>query len=198
MEQRYTQAEQYARELETLYRADELLYRHLRLDQVLQAIVDVITQIMGVDKTSVMVWDAGTERLVVRASHGFSPAALERMAHYLPGEGIAGKVFQSGEPAAIEDVRLAAPPANRIADDEGICSVLSVPIRVGEQVFGVFGLNYLQPHAFTADELRLYTALAQRAAMAIQNANRYEQAEQIAPWKSASGSRATCTTRSSR
>ena len=171
---------QRTRELEALYRADELLYQHLHVDRVLQSIVDVITDIFHVDKTSVMVWDELQGRLVARASHGFSGQALQRMADYRPGEGIAGKVFQSGEPLAIEDVSQAAPPANQIAAAEGIRSVLSLPIRIGDEIYGVFGLNYLQPRRFNQDDRRFFTALAQRAAMAIRNARQFEQAEETA------------------
>lgn len=44
-------------ELEVLYLADEHLYRHLRLDRVLQALVDVVIDLLQADKASVQVWD---------------------------------------------------------------------------------------------------------------------------------------------
>ncbi len=57
-------------ELEALYAADEELLRHLDIDQVLQALVDVAVNRLHADKSSLMVWDDHHERLVVRASHG--------------------------------------------------------------------------------------------------------------------------------
>jgi two-component system nitrate/nitrite sensor histidine kinase NarX len=44
-------------------------------------------------------------------------------------------------------------------------------------MFGVFNFNYLTPRAFSEDERRLFIALAQRAAMAIENAQLYKQAQ---------------------
>jgi PAS domain S-box-containing protein len=176
----YQQGEQRRRELEALYRADEHLYRHLRLDQVLQALVDVVVDILAADKASVQVWDTVKGRLEVRAARGYSQEMLDLMTDYQPGDGIAGNVFKTGETIAVEDAFEAPPPADRIARAEGIRSVLSVPITIGEQIFGVFGMDYCTPRRFSIEDKRLFTALAQRAALAIKNARLYEQAEQAA------------------
>src|SRR6266567_7389211 len=58
------------RELESLYQADETLYRSLRLDDVLQALVDVSADILRVDKSTVMALEQPGQRLVVRAARG--------------------------------------------------------------------------------------------------------------------------------
>jgi PAS domain S-box-containing protein len=176
----FLQSQQNSRELDALYRADMYLHRHLQLDQVLQSLVDVVIDILFADKASVQVWDAKQERLVVRAARGYSQEMLSLMSTYVPGDGIAGNVFLTGEPIAVEDARKAPPPANLIAEREGIRSVLSVPITIGDQIFGVFGMDYSQPRTFSAADKRLFLALAQRAALAIENARLYEQAGQTA------------------
>ncbi len=176
----YEQGEQRRRELEALYRADEQLYQHLRLDQVLQALVDVVVDILDADKASVQVWNPLKARLEVRAARGYSPEMLALMSDYQPGDGIAGNVFKTGEPIAVEDAFDAPPPADLIAREEGIRSVLSVPLTIGEQIFGVFGMDYCTARRFSIEDKRLFTALAQRAAIAINNARLYEQAEQAA------------------
>jgi signal transduction histidine kinase len=55
-----------------------------------------------------------------------------------------------------------------------------VPLIVGGAVFGVFGVNYCRPHPVGAEEQRLLLALAQRAALAIENAQLYAQAHATA------------------
>ena len=57
---------------------------------------------------------------------------------------------------------------------------MHVPIEIKGQIFGVFNADYAEPRAFGEDEMRLFTALAQRAALAIQNAQLYEQAQELA------------------
>jgi signal transduction histidine kinase len=176
----HEQAEQRNRELEVLYHADEQLYRHLRLDQVLQALVDVTVDLLKADKASVMVWNEKRQRLELRAWRNFSTETVQQLQDYKTGDGVAGKVFQSGELMAVGDARQASPPANQIAEREGIASILSVPISISKQAYGVFGMDYCQPRKFDEAEIRLFTALAQRAAIAIENARLYEQAEQAA------------------
>jgi signal transduction histidine kinase/ligand-binding sensor domain-containing protein len=173
------QVQRRTQELESLYRADEELVRHLELDQVLQALVDVAVDIFSADKSSLMVWDQGRDSLIVAAARGFSPETIALMS-FPPGEGTVGLVAATGEPAVVEDARLDSRVARRITEPEGICSFMHVPIRVGGDIFGVFNVDYLQPRTFGDDELRLFEALAQRAALAIENAQLYEGAHKLA------------------
>jgi signal transduction histidine kinase len=80
----------------------------------------------------------------------------------------------------VEDTRTDPRVTRRFTEPEGICSFMHVPIKIGGQVFGVFNVNYAKPRAFSDGELRLCLALAQRAALAIENARLYEQARQVA------------------
>jgi signal transduction histidine kinase len=171
-----SQAEERTREIEALYRADEVLHASLKLDQVLQALVDVATDLLGADKTAVMVWDEHHERLRARAGRGFSPATLARMVHG-PGEGVTWRVAESGVPITVDDVRQDPRVARHLSDPEGIRSFLQAPIKVGGEVFGVFGVNFCELHTFTHEEQRVLLSLAQRAALAIENARLYEQAQ---------------------
>jgi PAS domain S-box-containing protein len=56
-------------------------------------------------------------------------------------------------------------------------SWLCVPLIASQQVLGLLSLGDSQPHAFTQEHLRLAKSLAIPAAVAIQNARLYEQAE---------------------
>jgi signal transduction histidine kinase len=179
VQERTVEIAQRSQELEALYRADEHLYRYLRLDQVFQALVDVAVDILQADKSSLMVWDERQEKMVVQASRGFSAETLARMS-FASGEGMVGTVVTTGEPAIVQDTHTDTRVATRITEPEGIRSFMHVPIKLGDQLFGVFNIDYVQPRAFGGDEQRLFTALAQRAALAIQNAQLYEHSQELA------------------
>jgi signal transduction histidine kinase len=181
LEQRTQEIEQRRQELEALYRADAELHRHLRLDEVLQALADIAVDILTADKSSLLVWDDRRERLVVRVARGFRPETLAHMS-FTPGEGTVGHVATTGEPFIVEDAHTDPRIVKRstIIDPEGIRSFMQVPIKVGGEVFGVFSADYAQPRAFGDDEQRLFIALAQRAALAIDTAQLYEQTQQLA------------------
>jgi signal transduction histidine kinase/ligand-binding sensor domain-containing protein len=172
-------------ELAALYRADEELYRHLQLDQVSQTLVDLAVDVLKADKSSLLIWDQEEERQVVVAARGLSPQTLAHMS-FARGEGIIGRVVVSTLPAVIEDIqtdsrRAEEPPSFiRALDREGIRSFMHIPIKVEGHVFGVFGTFFSEPHAFGRDEQRLFEALAQRAALAIENAQLYGQAQRVA------------------
>ena len=182
----FEQAQQRMRELEALYRADAELYRHLSLDDVLQALVDISVDILKADKSSLLVWDEGRERLVARAARGFSPETMALLS-FSRGEGTFGHVVTTGEPVIVDDA-LTDPRRKDERPEvvqaaillEGIRSFMHLPIKIGDDVFGVFSAIYTSPQTFGEDDLRLFTALAGRAALAIENARLFEQSQQVA------------------
>lgn len=175
----FARLEQRTQELEALYRADEELYSHLQLQDVLDALVKVATDILGADKSSLMVWNEKRTRLIVRAQRGFQPETVAKMS-FGPDEGVVGRTARSGELTIVEDVAKENGVVSRITEAEGIRSFMHVPIRIGGRVFGVFNASYEAPRAFGEEEKRLFMALAQRAALVIENARLYERAQQAA------------------
>lgn len=162
------------RENETLVRADAELFRSLHLDTVLQALVDVAVDVVGVDASIVTIWDREAGSVTVRAARNLSPEALAAFKAMLPADGselpddIDPKVYDSYAPEEILAVM----------ERFGMRAVMDVPIRSATgEVLGGYGVSYSEPHDFTPDERRLLLALAERANVAIQNAELYERAQ---------------------
>jgi signal transduction histidine kinase len=170
------------RELRALYGADELLHRSLRLDDVLQALVEAAVELPGAGTAAVSLLDPQQERLRVRAAQGIS-RELDRRLSELPARSILYQVVKSGEPMVVDDVlsdpRLGS-EIRAINEEFGVRSIFAHPIVLDAEVIGVFTARSTRPGAIGATEQRLLTALAQRAGLAIQNARLYEQAEQLA------------------
>jgi two-component system nitrate/nitrite sensor histidine kinase NarX len=174
----HAETERRLRDTEVLYRADEALHGSLRVDDVLQALVDVAVEAVGADKTAVMLWDEAGERLAPRAWHGFAPAAARFSV--ARGEGVVGAVAASGRPSVVEDAAGDRRVLRYLVEAEGIRSLMAIPVAVGDEVVGVFAVCYCQPHRFGADEQRLLLALARRAGAAIENARLFGRAERVA------------------
>ena len=179
VKERTDEINQRRKELEALYQADENLYQHLDLDQVLQALIDTALHLLNADKGSVLCWDDKKENLVIRAARNFQPQTIANTRIPL-GKGIAGKVAQSGVTAIVEDTAQDASVTHSIVQPENIRAFIQVPVKVENEVFGVFSADYTSPRSFKEDEIRLLLALAQRAGIAIQNARLYEQSHQLA------------------
>ena len=81
----------------------------------------------------------------------------------------------------IEDTRSDPRFANRrFTRDEQIASCVVIPLRVGARCVGVMFINYRQQHQFTPDEVTNLEIFAYQAAVAIHNAQLYEQAQRRA------------------
>jgi PAS domain S-box-containing protein len=169
--------EQRTQEVEALYRADEELYRSLDMDQVLQRLVDVAVELLDADKSSIMVWDTARERLEVRASRGFGEDTLAAMS-FRRGEGMIGAVALTGEMAVVEKVADEPRIARRITDAEHIEALIHLPLRRNDEIFGVFNVSFVRPHRFPVEERRLFAALGQRAALAIENAYLFKEEQE--------------------
>src|SRR5262245_12125041 len=157
------------RELEALYGADAVLHRSLRLDDVLQALVEVATGLLDADKASVLVWNAEHARLVMRAAHGYRAETIARIS-FAPDEGITGVVLRTRRTVLSDDLHAdprASTRVNALTDTEGIRSLICVPIVVAGEVYGLFNASYRAPRTFRPADGRPFEALAQRAALAI-------------------------------
>jgi signal transduction histidine kinase len=167
-----------ARETEVLVRADAELFRSLELDTVLQALVDVAVDVLGVDKSIVVLHEGEID--IVRATRNYDPANIAQFNRQLAAR--PHEEPPPGEETPREYIDVAEAP-DFIAEAlvaESIASHISVPVRDTQRMLGVFGVSFLQRHLFTDDERRLYNALADRAAVAIQNAELYEKAQHAA------------------
>jgi len=168
-------------EMEALYSGDEKIIRAMTLDQVFQAVVEVAVNMLHADRSVVFAWDKHQAQVVPRVSHGFRSDTL-KMLHFEKGEGMVGEVLETGEPIIVPEVDLEElrPNVQAAIVAEGIHSLIHLPIRVNEEIIGVFNVGFTRPGAITGDTARLFTALVQRAALSIENMELFEQTKELA------------------
>lgn len=174
-----TETRQTLRRLEALYQADEKLYASLELDEVLQALVDVCVDLLGADKSCILIWDETHQHLITRAQRGFTSQFVQVMNEYA-GRGLLAHAAQSGETVVVQDTYQDERVARHVTDPEGIRAFMHIPLRLNGEVFGVFSVDNLRPHTLGPEEQRAFTSLARRAAVAIRNARLYAQAQEKA------------------
>ncbi|MHB8757904.1 MAG: GAF domain-containing protein [Bacillota bacterium] len=177
--QLYAQLERKVSELSTLYEVAATLSSSLELDKVVQSIVDMASTLTSADACSLMLVDRDRRELYIKAARGM-PVEVSRSVRLPIGEGVAGWVAREGQPLAIRDVRV--DPRFRPTPGRGeyIRSLLSVPLRLGEDIIGVINVDTKQIRDFTTDEIKILYILANRAAMALENARLYETTQALA------------------
>jgi DNA-binding NarL/FixJ family response regulator len=131
-------------------------------------------EILGVDTGEIYLYDPLEEVLILRVAYGYTVEVHLGVSLKL-GEGLAGRVFESGEATVIDDYRLWE---GRSSAFEGLvsCSELAVPLVFESRAIGVliFATDADRRH-FSQDDIRLATLCANLAAVAIENARLYEQ-----------------------
>ncbi len=149
----------------------------LELDEVLDAVVQLLTDASGVHACFVYLVDADGERLVLAAasdpySHLVGHIGLDR------GEGLAWWAIEHGEPAFIPDNALEDPRNKHVPEleEERFQSLVSVPITARDATpIGAITLHTVAPREFTQAEVDVLVSSALLVAGAIENARLFEE-----------------------
>ncbi len=162
--------EQRASRLSTLSEISRTITSDLYLEEILQLIVAMTAETMNFKICSIMLLDESREELVIKATQSKS-RAYTRKPNVKLSESVAGRAITEGRPITILDVRKT--PGYQypdIARKEGLCSLISLPLIVKKETIGVLNCYTARPHEFSEEEISLCTALANQAAISIQNA----------------------------
>ncbi len=121
-----------------------------------QHMLHLLSELLGLNRGRVALPDPKSGDLVIRAAYGLTREEI-RKGRYAPGEGITGRVLQSGETLIVQDID--AEPgylARAIARAQlplGVVSFIAMPIQVDQRIAGVLGVHRLRsrPRPLGAD-----------------------------------------------
>lgn len=160
----------YTKQIEALSKVANLINSGMYLEELLRLIVQVTAEVMNSKISSLMLLDPAKNELVVRATQSISEA-YNKKPNIKLGEGIAGIVAKENKLICVLDVKEDSRYLNRdIARKEKLYSLACVPLAVKGRVIGVLNCYTPKKHVFSKHELDLLTALANQAAIAIENA----------------------------
>jgi len=160
----------YLKQITALSKVATLIISGLYLEELLRLIVQVTAEIMNSKVCSLMLLDPDNKELVVKVTQSISER-YNKKPNIKLGVGIAGLVALENKPICVLDVKKDSRYLNQdIAEKEGLCSLASVPLAVKGKVIGVLNCYTQKKHAFTKPEIAILTAVANQAAVAIENA----------------------------
>jgi PAS domain S-box-containing protein len=145
----------------------------LSLDEVLKLIVSNVVKVMNVKASLLRLLNRETNQLEVAAAHGLSGSYVNKgPVEYDASidDALAGKPVSIYDITADKDARY-----RKEAEREGIRSILSIPLRFGDEVIGVLRMYTAEPVDYSEDDLKFMTAIADQAAIAITNARTFER-----------------------
>jgi signal transduction histidine kinase len=181
----YEEAARQEREAAFLDRATRLFNSTLDLDVILQQVARLATEVLG-DSCSISLIEEGNEYLRPVATYHQDPSTREARLQVLQDSptrigdpaSVVGLAAVDGCPYLIRDTRREG--RVRHIDLLHVYSFITVPIVVKEKILGVLATSITHPgRQFTQADLRLALALADRAALAIENARLYVQERRL-------------------
>jgi len=162
-----------------LYEAFQTIARHLasslELEQVLTTLLVESVDELNVKAGSIRLLGPERQTLHLAAAYGLSKTYLEKGAVKVAHSPIDQQVIATSQPMTITDVMRDAGfqyPAE--AQQEGIRSVVVLPLRVHDTMIGVMRLYSGQVRRFSAEEMALAMTVADLGAVAIENAKLHE------------------------
>lgn len=159
-------------ELEVLEKIGRTLTSSLDLDEVLRLVVEAAVKLTGAEEGSLLMLDDDSGELYMRAGQNFQEDFVRSFR--LPvRDTLAGQVMRTGKP-----VLLNQDTPQKIKTAYLVHTLIYVPIQIHGRVIGVLGVdNRKQRINFSDRHLTLIAALADYAAIALENASLYSHSE---------------------
>ncbi|MGD8621002.1 MAG: ATP-binding protein [Anaerolineales bacterium] len=160
------------RELETLIELGRAITEVLGLDEALTRVVEAAVHLTGAEEGSLLLLDKKSGNLFMRASKNFDEDFVKTFWLHVR-DSLAGQVIETGKPILLDE---SSP--QKIKTAYLVHSLIYVPLRVRGKIIGVLGVdNRKAGRVLGQNDVTVMTAMADYAAIAIDNARLFKQSE---------------------
>jgi signal transduction histidine kinase len=163
---------------EALLQIGQELSSTVDLDQIFPLVSNFARLLLNADYAAIAAEDS-TGIFAWRAIVGNQTNA-HRSARFIYGQGMVGRIAKTRETMIIQGFpdNPEFPPENYpVHAAERMRSTMGIPLRARDHIFGALIVGYRQPHVITQIEVKLGEALANQAAIVLENAHLYANAK---------------------
>lgn len=159
------------KELTVLYEISQLIGSSLDCQQVFPDILNTFHFLLGMNRGTITLLNPETGELEIRAAHGMTEEEVKR-GRYLVGEGITGKVVETGEPVVVPQIEKEPLFLNRTQSRNDLkksdISFICVPVKIGSTIYGTLSVDRLFNEDITFEEdVRLLSIVASMIAQGL-------------------------------
>jgi diguanylate cyclase (GGDEF)-like protein len=168
-------------EVTVFHELGKALTSSLQLDQVLRTIMEKINEVLRPDTWSLLLMDTEKKELFFQIATGKGAESLKDL-RIKVGQGLAGWVAETGKAVVVPDTTKDSRFFGQVDAKTKMetRSIVAVPVRFREQCLGVIELiNSIGPEGFSARDMALLEALADYAAIAIENARHVQRIHEL-------------------
>jgi len=137
------------------YEISKVLSEYLDLEKSLYNVLNILSNSMDMVRGMISILNPMKNEIKIEVAHGISKSAMKR-GKYKLGEGIIGKVIESGKSIVIEKVgdepRFLNRTATRDNKDIQEISFICVPIKKGMQVIGAISVDKTYDKSFSLND----------------------------------------------
>ncbi len=148
------------RMLSALHAVGAATSQSLDIDQILKSAIEKITEIFGFDATRIHIYDPAIDELSLRAHFEIDTARFMTARSFKKGQGIVGRVAESGEPLIFDDVQT------------HFFAVL--PIKGWRETFGTLACVGNDVRRLSEAETQTLEGIAGQIAIALENSSLYQ------------------------
>jgi Nif-specific regulatory protein len=152
-------------EIETLYKISRTLLAQADLKSAGQQVMEILTKSFGMNRGALALYDDQTGELAIQVAIGMTVDEIRR-GRYKIGEGVTGKVFETGEPMAIPNISKEPLFLNKTQSRGDIrrknIAFLCVPVKIQKDTIGVLSVDRISDGNDTNldDEIRILMEVA--------------------------------------
>jgi len=180
--------EERTRELSTLLEVSHNVASTLELKPLLNLILNQINGVVEYTAATILIRDG--DDLAIVDYLGPAPREATLQVRYpVRSTGVDDIVLRQGEPVIIDDVQASTPLAQDYREAVGdmlkifssyLRALMVVPLKLKDRVIGMLSLSSSEVGSYTPHHASLIVAIANQAAIAIENARLYAQAQELA------------------
>jgi len=156
------------------YEISKALNENFDLRKSLYRVLDILSTQGEFERGTITILNPMTDEIRIEVAHGLTRTAMEK-GKYKVGEGVTGKVIQTGKPFAVpkisdEPLFLNKTASRRSGKNEHEYSFICVPIKRGDQVIGALSVDRVYDVSYSLNAgVELLSVLAAMLAQHVKN-----------------------------
>jgi signal transduction histidine kinase len=149
------------------------------LQAILRVGLDSVYDLFRGAVGGILLVEEGTQTLRYRIAYGL-PGHIIRDTVLAVGEGIAGRVVDSGRAIMLQDISVEPDAADESLATaelplEGLRALVSIPLRSRHRIFGAINVASREPRSFGSDDIYVLHSIGEQMGFAIERAEVLEQ-----------------------
>ncbi|OGO20785.1 MAG: hypothetical protein A2Z15_01980 [Chloroflexi bacterium RBG_16_50_11] len=167
--------ERHNRITNTLLSVSQAVAQTLDLQKIIDSALEKVADCIGVEASFVYLRDK--DKLKLKGHHGLSIQTVKNMPKEVPSTtGIFSNLIEQSGPLIIEDLVKANQPELKFLKNVGYRSFAGVPLTILGENIGVLGIATDFNQIFSPNNIDLLTGIGREIAIAVRNAQLYEEA----------------------